>query len=312
MLYQPLNPVLYEALRDRFGDVEVVSPGVAIAWRTFIPCTADSDRPFRRVMVQGEEYKLRCPFCHDWRPRMFVNHMWGVWDEATQSRNLWMVNCFNENCFADSVRREQLYLMTYGNCGVQHPVKILPGRTSHANEPVQARPPGFMTRFDKLAERHPQHHAIQYLRSRGFDPVKLGRLYGVAYCPQSQFYHASDRIIIPVYERGTLYGWQARYIGDDVNGQSFKEAGIPKYYTMPGMKRKLLGYNTDHAVRHQTILVVEGPTDVWRVGPQAFGLLGKTVSPFLATKLRRQIGHYWGGDAVVAVQDCAVRQRCVL
>ena len=47
------------------------------------------------------------------------------------------------------------------------------------------------------------------------------------------------------------------------------------------MARRLLAYNFERAVKHQTIVIVEGPGDVWSMGPQAMGLMGKTMNPAL-------------------------------
>lgn len=298
----PLNPTLYNALRSKFGDVQINSPGIAISWvvhRSAI-FVSDEARPSRKVFNQGEEYLVRCPFCKDWKKRLSINHRWGVLDRETNSQNLWLCQCYNEQCTTDWGRQMQLFTTVYGQRR-QVTTPILPGVEVDPFDLEEVEPPGEMIRLDELAASDPRHPAIEYLESRQFDPAKIGRLYDASYCEHSQFTLARNRIIIPVKERGILYGWQARHIGDRVGSQTLKDLGIPKYWTMPGMKRKILGYNMDTAVRHQTIAVVEGPMDVWGFGPQAFGLLGKTMNAELARKLGRWLDLYWGEQATILV-----------
>jgi len=300
----PLNRTLYGLLVRRFGEgrVNVTSPGVGISWTLRCPANGPIHSiPERKVLVSGEEYEVACPFCRDWKKRLSINHRWGVWDPETRSRNLWLAHCYNEECLADPTLQQQLYVMVYGRHADRKDVTVLPGKAQDTLELRPAEPPGQMIRLDELARRHPRHHALVYLESRQFDPVALGQMYGVSYCPQSRYGHATDRIIIPVRERGILYGWQARYIGDDFGGRSLKDADVPKYWTMPGMPKRVLGYNMDQAVRHQTVAIVEGPADVWGFGPQAFAIFGKTLHPRMIQKLRAWLNLYWGDEAAVVV-----------
>jgi hypothetical protein len=302
---QPLNPTLHRKLVQRFGkdNVSIASPGQAIYWRITPPIGwRGQNRPSRTVSVSGEEYFVPCPFCKDYKKRLSINHMWGVWDPESYSNNLWLAQCYNEQCLGDYALQQALFLQLYGvNSNTRNAVPIIAARSADPLQLKEAQPPGPMMRLDELAARHPHHHSLQYLESRHFDPIALGRAFGVSYCAESKYSFARDRIIIPIYERGILYGWQARYIGDDFNGTPLKEWGIPKYWTMPGTPKRIVGYNMERAVRHQTIMVVEGPADVWGAGVQSFGILGKSLDPEMAKKLRKWISLYWKDNAVVVV-----------
>ena len=70
---------------------------------------------------------------------------------------------------------------------------------------------------------------------------------------------------------GTLHGWQGRYIG---NPPKY----VPKYFTMPTMKKTELLYNLDQARNFNSVVLVEGVTDVWKVGPASVAMFGKTLS----------------------------------
>lgn len=321
----PLNPTLYGLLSQRYGEVEVVAEGQAISWslelsewsrRQRISDTQTKKRYSRVVLASGEEYRLRCPFCKDHRPRLYINHRWGVWDEETESYNLFLAQCFNENCLAERDNQEALYrrlfLLPKGQWDRTLRVKV--GAKTEPRKLQELPPPGPMVCLDTLMRDNPSHHAVQYLLSRGLDPDYLGSRFGVSYCRESRYDLASDRIIIPIHMNGLMVGWQARYIGDDHFGESLNKAKIPKYWTSPGMPRKLTAYNFDTAVRHRMIVLVEGPVDVWKGGPCYMGLIGKTMSTQLIGKLASVMRRRHGEQASVFVmldpeQDEKDKQR---
>jgi len=303
-----LNPTLFRSLERRYGHVEVVAQGQAISWTTSVSDITKrriatgrptKNRLSREVQYSGEEYRICCPFCKDHRPRLYINHRWGVYDPETQSYNLHLAQCFNEQCLSDGEAQRQLYERVYALEGQwKRRVQVKPGRKTDPNRLVELSPPGPMIRLDEVQRKHPKHHSVQYLLDRGLDPTYLGKRWGFSYCMQSQYNLAQDRIIIPIHMQGMMVGWQARYIGDDVNGVPFNKAGVPKYWTSPGMPRRLVAYNFDMAVRHKTIVIVEGPLDVTAGGPAFMGLIGKTMNPTLATKFLTALRKYHPDDDV--------------
>ena len=69
-----------------------------------------------------------------------------------------------------------------------------------------------------------------------------------------------------------LAGWQARYIGDCPDD-------VPKYLSCKGMKKSQLLYGLPAAVASQdAVVIVEGPTDCWRLGSSAVAIFGKDMS----------------------------------
>jgi len=69
-----------------------------------------------------------------------------------------------------------------------------------------------------------------------------------------------------------LLGWQARHLDDP-------ETDRPKYLTARGtLKNRLLYGWPKLRETSGPILIVEGVTDMWRAGPGAVALLGKTIS----------------------------------
>ena len=310
---EPLNPALYNRLLSYYGEVDIVREGYAINWRTVaesIP--GQTGVTFRReVLDQGEEYRVRCSVCQDHRARLHINHMWGEYDPETNSQNFWLINCFNENCFSEYVHQHRLYEKIFGQTRHTIPHVIRPGRASNPNVLSPIDPPGPMISLEELMIRHPAHPAITYLIGRGFDPVKVSRLWSVEYCWDSHFRQATNRIIIPFYQDNMLVGWQARYIGDDVNGERFNEAGVAKYWTSPGMLKRLIAYNLERALTHSTAIIVEGPADCWNVGPMAMGLIGTTMSQELRARVVRTMHEYHGdrGILVIALDSKKLERR---
>jgi hypothetical protein len=301
-MIEALNPTLYDKLLRYYdGDVDVVAAGEAISWELVWERTADGEKvASRRILSPGEEYRVRCKACKDHRARLQINHMWGVQDEATNSRNLWLAHCWNEECYSDYAAQKRLFDAVYALGNSRKKITVRQGRRIQPGKLQYIPPPGIMYKLETLAERMPNHDAIKYLVERGFDPVKLGRLWGVQFCAFSQMPYASNRIIIPIHAGGIQVGWQARYVGDDVNGLPFNEAGVPKYYTSPKFPRRLMAYNLERALPHSTVVIVEGPTDVWNTGLMSIGLLGKSMSPQVAQLIINGMQRH-GADAVVVV-----------
>lgn len=295
-----LNPMLYKRLLRYYdGDVEIVHAGEEILWETV--WDPDSKSTSRNVISSGEEYKAKCMTCRDHRSRLHINHRWGVYDAETDSRNLWLVNCYNENCYTDYEPQKWLYEAVFAqSVRNRNHMVVRPGKPADLSRIEKVELPGLVYRLDVLVERMPGHPALQYLRARGFDPTFLGKYWGVGYCIRSRYHHAADRIIIPILYQGMMVGWQARYIGDDVNGVPFNVAKVPKYWSSPNYRRSLVAYNLERAMRHSTVVAVEGPADAWNVGPMAFAAIGKTFSKVVVNQLVAGMEKH-GSDAIVVI-----------
>jgi DNA primase len=98
----------------------------------------------------------------------------------------------------------------------------------------------------------------------------------VAYCEEAaaEYPLVNGRIITPVTMNGECVGWQARAPFECDWGARH----IPKYYNLPGMPKTSMLYGYDQAVGEPFCIVVEGVTDVWRVGVGAIATFGKTLS----------------------------------
>lgn len=106
----------------------------------------------------------------------------------------------------------------------------------------------------------------KYLRSRRFDPKKIQQLWNVQGLTIAG--RLSWRLFIPLHKNGELASWTTRSIYPDT---------VPKYLTASTTQSRYpkasLLYGIDYC-RGSTILLCEGPTDVWRLGPGAVASLG--------------------------------------
>ena len=115
--------------------------------------------------------------------------------------------------------------------------------------------------FDIIA---PDLHA-DYLKNRGFNPEEIQRKYQIRFCYQiGRFPY---RIIIPVILNGEIVNLTTR----DVTGeQSPKYKNLSNDEAIVPMKDCL--YNFDSV--YDRIIIVEGVTDVWRIGQGAVATMG--------------------------------------
>jgi len=121
-------------------------------------------------------------------------------------------------------------------------------------------PPG----LEQLSRVHKQ-----YLLRRGFDPEHLIRLWGLrGLGPLAG--PLSWRIWIPVHLSGEVVSWTTRSIG--ITEHRYVHAS-PQEEVWP---IKTILYGWDYV--WDTVIVCEGPTDVWRIGPGAVAVFGQTVS----------------------------------
>lgn len=271
ILANPLNPTLYHALRESFkndGGVKVANEGEAFVsqWQRD---PADPKKSVEVLVQGGEEYRVCCPICRDTKHRLYVNHKWDTTDEVGKAHWNHLIHCFNEECDLEGFAERLKPYIRNRPC-------LRPGGVPDTNVTLlRMEWPGDCVPLTKLPSSHP---ALEYLRSRRFDPVQIQDLWDVKFClscPETPRFHkhlVEGRIIIPIYwgDDSELVGWQAR----SINGSD------PKYYTSPSLKKRHVLYNGQRAKNFSVGVLVEGVTDAWRVGPRATALLGKSVSYF--------------------------------
>lgn len=191
--------------------------------------------------------------------------------------------------------------------------------------PADVRPPSYYADQIQTLEALPADNpAIVYLRSRGFDPVELSRVFGLRYCRKGRIFQkvpfdASNTLIIPIVENGVQVGWQARLLYDPKKVDDTVLAAMgyterkddgslkrpPKYLTSPGLKKQEHLFNVDSAKTFDTVVVTEGVFDCIRVGPQGVATLGKLVSD----SQKRMLMSLWKTVILLLDPDAEETQR---
>lgn len=129
------------------------------------------------------------------------------------------------------------------------------------------RPPG----VGPLSSRH-----RRYLKRRGFDPDILEDLWKIQGIESASVGWPSWSIYIPVIYDGEEVSWTSRKTRDDVE-QRYWSASLEQ----EKIEHKKLVYGYDY-IEH-TVIVHEGPTDVWKTGPGSVGTFG---TAFLSGQVR--------------------------
>ena len=265
-------------LRQNFGSVRVSNAREAFIAKAV---RGVEDEPRLLISHAGEYYRVCCPFCCDTRFRLYVNHMFGQLDGHGR-RMTFLAVCFNEGCLSRG-ENMQLFLERLSDTGWLEEARIREGKVV-SEEAREVMWPGPCKLLSKL---EPHHDAVHYVAGRGFDPEELSEKFHVSFCTSSNYFLAQNRIIIPVYEKGKLKGWQARYIGElPWKDKAQKKDLPPKYFSCPNSDfRSKCIYNLDRMREWQTGVIVEGPTDVWRGGSMFGCIFGNTVTDMQRRKL---------------------------
>jgi DNA primase len=82
-------------------------------------------------------------------------------------------------------------------------------------------------------------------------------------------------------------GWQARLLRK-------AEKGEPKYLTSPNLTKNKVLYNLDTALLYNTVVLVEGVFDVWRIGDMAVCPFGHSLSPAQMLQMQTVFGQNGG------------------
>jgi hypothetical protein len=287
-----LNPVLYKELCRVFDTSDITvgnldQLGVYACPKYKVPrYVKKRPKPYAEVDSWGETYHLRCPVCRDHAKRLYFSHLFRSYvkangDKGTRYRCGNLYRCQNEHCNLSEYIHKMDIKALEKVCVSTKPPEATSRIVSWESSllPPEARP---------IVDISVPFEARDYLRERGYDIQHLYKHYNVMYVPEGSPYHRQeepeegdppvkppsvfreDRILIPIIQGGKTVSWQARAIGDH-----------PKKYLFPtGCRKSQYLYNLDTALHYDGIVIVEGLTDVWSVGPDSVALLGKSMSPY--------------------------------
>jgi DNA primase len=114
--------------------------------------------------------------------------------------------------------------------------------------------------LEPLGKKHQK-----YLEKRGFNLNELDKLWGINRCTTIAI-DLPWRIFIPIYLHGELVSWTTRSLVN--TGQRYISAAPEQ----EAINHKELLYGEDYC--RNTIIVCEGPTDAWSIGPGAVATFG--------------------------------------
>jgi len=274
---EPLNPVLYSALRQNFGHVKVDKAGRPMV-RRISGITGEPE-----ILEKGETYRVCCPYCGDIKFKLYVNYTFGLEDPHTG------YPYYINTCYRCGPKTDQLkQLITW--LSMRHGTAFI----CDADEDdfvIELKEPGECVRLD-----HPRGKpGWDYLAGRGINPQEATDLYGVTLCvdgnPDLVGGGMEGRLIFPVTFNGELVGWQARLARDP--GFFDRDKGFKnlRWYTMPGSWKSKYLFGYDQAKSSPVAVLVEGPTDLVRQGPPCVASLGQSMSYDQARLLRSTWDH---------------------
>ena len=119
-----------------------------------------------------------------------------------------------------------------------------------------------------------------YLKSRGLDPIKLERLWGLQAIRQAA--RLAWRVFIPIHLNGETVSWTTRAIGGRVGMRYVAAASQQEAVPHAGLL-----YGEDYV--RSTIIICEGPVDVWKIGPGAVATCGTS---YTAAQVLRMSKYY--------------------
>jgi len=118
----------------------------------------------------------------------------------------------------------------------------------------------------------------KYLKKRGFDPTLLNKLWqiqGIGLSAKLAF-----RIFIPIIIGGRIISWTTRSIIDEIQHRYINASKEEEVFSA-----KQVLYGQDYA--RNSVIVVEGPTDAWRLGPGTVATMSLTYTKKQILRLAR-------------------------
>lgn len=338
-----LNQALYDALTVVFkerprvmneGDrASIIYPPPRVSFIEDDVTIIRSD-----YITGGEEYAVNCPFCKDKRHRLTFHYLWDteiVTGSLKYRCTYDKVRCFNEEC--QKHQPNKLSIINWLRAAMKNDNRVEAAAVSATENEVDEnllknQVPMPANVLDITSPELPYYAKNYWLGTdevkgeRGFT-VKHLQDFGIkfAYLPYPIKLGAPPCkqvvTILPVVQNGDYWFHQIRLIpiqGDIRNGYETDQFGeqLPKYIIPKGSRKNWALYNIDNARYYNTVYVVEGVTDVMRVGPSAIARFGKTMSRAQLTTMNRLLA----GKHIVIVPDTddeeameqAIKQKTML
>lgn len=308
----PLNPSLYQALLSKFGKVYISNAGTAASYSQindwFSTNLLKPEKPKITVEGWGEVYNVCCSKCGDKRNRLYISHVWGVYNELA-GKKFYPIKCHNEACSWRELA-DELYADGHVFSKLITPVVEIGVEARKMELPC---PEEYLVPVNLLEAKHP---VVEYLISRGFTDLDLlSEEYKFCYCETSLWKKVikdsngcehlvtpAGRLIIPNIQGGIWSGWQARYIGELPKDPNTNKPLIQKYLNAPGYSFGSSLYRLDSAVAFsggEFCIVNEGALSAIACGFAGVCTFGMFPKPMQEELLAR---HFSNGKIIFLVE----------
>lgn len=212
-----------------------------------IPCTTEGNEHCRPGWVQVD-----CPFCER--------------DSRRYHLGIPLYNGVVGNCYRCGPHPITSILVEYSGLSYTKIKELLSNLLPEGPvRPVKKR--GKLILPKGIQELLPAH--IKYLRNRGFENIpelqSIWDIKGIGIGAELNWC-----LFIPIKYDGETVSWTTRSLSN--TGLRYKHASTEQ----ESMGKKELLYGEDY-VRH-TIIICEGPIDVWKIGPGAVATMGMAYS----------------------------------
>jgi DNA primase len=220
---------------------------------------------------------IRCPWCDDDSNHLGIHTTRGT------------INCFRCPIKGTVIR----LIMKIERCGYDAALKVISDfnrfRSEHTLPLPEARTFKFrdlgesdydfnlLSQFNFVDDILPVHE--NFLNDRYFDPIHLVDKYKIKFCGPLGDYKL--RIIVPIFDRGKCISFVTR---DATNQASTPYINCPNELSLADLKDQV--YNIDNA-NNPDVIVVEGVTDVWRMGDDVVATFGIKYTPMQILTLTR-------------------------
>lgn len=297
-----LNSGLYKAVQKAFGRTHVYRQGSAATYSVDVSTSLDeAGDAWVKDVKGGERYVVNCPYCGGER-KLWLSYLAGAVAEMDSRRIRFprnLVICyrclFNKN--EDKTREFWKKLRENGYEGDETKLTVMEVAGSDDGgsfETADKAPAELLPVCVPLSGAGVPEAVGVYLRGRGIDPGKLERELGACWSDDPKGYgYGIGRIIFPVWQNHRMVGWQGRCLDKDVSDKE------PKYWFPPGSRSDTWLYNMDRARWCDSVVLVEGVLDVFKVGPSGVARFGKMTHPRQLTLLRA----IWGTRSLIYLPD---------
>ena len=295
-----LNKALYDALTVVYKQKPKISREgevASIEYPIFNTLNSLYDETITipaRNIKGGEQYAVNCKYCKDKRHRLNFSYLFNtelIVGTTHYKCSDCLVNCYNEGCQKVPEFKQDMINSINAVIGKVDPVSVadmIEDNDDEEEDRLVNQVPIPDNLIDITDPRIPFYVKNYWLNHRRFSPDVLNH-FGVKFTyinyPIKEGATICSQMvtIIPVYQNNDYWFYQIRLIpinGDPNNGYEKDQFDIelPKYIIPRGSKKNWALYNIDRAYTKKDIFLVEGPSDVWRIGDSAVARFGKSLS----------------------------------